>query len=221
MNPRSSARFAPLALIIITTSLSSIRTLVPLWENYWSAALRQSQKAVEKGRRGAGILLVLAKCFWPTFLLGALYQLVYALLQFASPQILGLIINFVQNPDDTYNWQGYLYTALFAVVAFSSAIADSSYWYNMRLVGLRLRTALSSTIYRKSLKLSNASRRAQNGEYNAVFSLLQTDAQLYCRTLFPFLYKILVLAGAPVVEDLLKSLTILVVLCTFLSCLLY
>lgn len=138
-----------------------------MWENYWSAALRKGQKA--EGRNKAGILLVLAKCFWPTFLLGALYQLVYALLQFASPQILGLIINFVQNKD-SYNWQGYLYTALFAVVAFSSAIADSSYWYNMRLVGLRLRTALSSTIYRKSLKLSNASRRAQNGEYNAVFS---------------------------------------------------
>ena len=40
---------------------------------------------------------------------------------------------------------------------------DSSYWYNMRLVGLRLRTALASSIYKKSLRLSNASRKAQTG----------------------------------------------------------
>ena len=115
-------------------------------------------KKAEKGQK-AGILLVLAKCFWPTFLLGAVYQLVYVLLQFASPQILGLIISFVQSDDP--EWQGYFYTALFAVVAFFSAIADSTYWYNMHLVGFRLRTALYSTIYKKSLRLSNASRKAQ------------------------------------------------------------
>ena len=33
----------------------------------------------------------------------------------------------------------------------------------MRLVGLRLRTALASSIYKKSLRLSNASRKAQTG----------------------------------------------------------
>ena len=76
---------------------------------------------------------MLAKCFWPTFLMGAVYQLVYTLLQFASPQILGLIISFVQSEDP--EWHGYFYTALFAVVALLSAIADSTYWYNMHLVG--------------------------------------------------------------------------------------
>ena len=85
----------------------------------------------------------------------------YVLLQFASPQILGLIINFVQSDDP--NWKGYLYTIMFFIVAFLSAISDSSYWYNMRLVGLRLKTALTSTIYRKSLKLSNGSRKEQTG----------------------------------------------------------
>ena len=135
-----------------------MRTLVPLWETYWYLARK---KKSEKTQR-AGILPVLAKCFWPTFLLGALYQLVYVLLQFASPQILGLIIKFVQS-DEGKDWQGYLYTAMFAVVAFLSAISDSSYWYNMRLVGLRLKTVLSSTIYRKSLRLSNGARKTQTG----------------------------------------------------------
>ena len=68
--------------------------------------------------------------------MGAVYQLVYTLLQFASPQILGLIISFVQSEDP--EWHGYFYTALFAVVALLSAIADSTYWYNMHLVGKSL-----------------------------------------------------------------------------------
>ena len=139
------------------TYFFSVRTLVPLWEGLWSI---EKQKKANKGQK-AGILWVLVKCFWPTFLLGAIYQLVYVLLQFASPQILGLIINFVQSDDP--NWKGYLYTIMFFIVAFLSAISDSSYWYNMRLVGLRLKTALTSTIYRKSLKLSNGSRKEQTG----------------------------------------------------------
>lgn len=136
---------------------SSVKTLVPLWEKYWSAA-RKDNKAQGK------IFWVLVQCFWPTFLLGALYQLIYVLLLFASPQILGLIISFVES-DEEPMWKGYFYTLLFFIVAFISAVSDSSYWYNMRIVGLRLRTSLSSTIYKKSLKLSNASRKAQTGNF--------------------------------------------------------
>ena len=73
----------------------------------------------------AGIFWVLVKCFWPTFCLGAIYQLIYSLLQFTSPQILGLIISFVEGSDP--NWKGYLYTILFAITAVSSSIADSRY----------------------------------------------------------------------------------------------
>ena len=76
--------------------------------------------------------------------MGAVYQLVYTLLQFASPQILGLIISFVQSEDA--EWHGYFYTALFAVVALLSAIADSTYWYNMHLVGKSLHISFSFLI---------------------------------------------------------------------------
>ena len=96
----------------------SVRTLVPLWEKYWSLARSTKDSPSEKK---SGIFLVLVKCFWSTFFVGGLYQLIYVLLQFASPQILGLIISFVQSQDP--EWQGYLYTILFAIVALSAAIA--------------------------------------------------------------------------------------------------
>ena len=146
-----------------------MQTLVPLWETYWN----QVREAKKSTGQKAGILIVLVKCFWPTFLLGAIYQLAYVLLQFASPQILGLIISFVQSDDP--DWKGYLYTGLFAVVAFLSAISDSSYWYNLNLVGLRLRTTLASTIYKKSLKLSNSSRKTNTA--GEIVNLVSVDSQ--------------------------------------------
>ena len=108
-----------------------MRWVVPTWERYWGEATEVARRKKEaKEAKGkaveAGIFWVLVKAFWPTFLLGAFYQLIYVGLQFASPQILGLIIDFVQGDDP--DWKGYFYTVLFAIVAFLSAISDSAYW---------------------------------------------------------------------------------------------
>ena len=81
-----------LIINMISFNIFSVQTLVPLWETYWNQ-VREAKKAV--GQK-AGILVVLVKCFWPTFLLGAIYQLAYVLLQFASPQILGKNTQFLQ-----------------------------------------------------------------------------------------------------------------------------
>jgi len=60
-------------------------------------------------------------------------------------------------------WRGYLYTIVLSLAAFIGAISDSQYWYNMRKVGLRLQTAISTAIYKKALVLSSASRRQKTG----------------------------------------------------------
>ena len=61
-------------------------------------------------------------------------------------------------------WHGYLYSVLFSVVAVAIGVSDSNYWYGVNLVGLRVRSGLSSAIYRKSLKLSNAARKKYTGD---------------------------------------------------------
>lgn len=88
--------------------------------------------------------------------------MVYVLLQFASPQILEQLIAFIEDSSEPV-WHGYLYMVLLSVVALLVAMADSNYWYFMRLVGLRVRTALSAAIYRKSLRLSNVARKKYTG----------------------------------------------------------
>jgi len=85
------------------------------------------------------------------------------MLQFASPQLLNALIAFVQDSSQP-SWKGYLYAALLAVVALVSAICDSQYWLGVERVGLRLRSAISGAVYRKTLRLSNYSRKTQTGK---------------------------------------------------------
>jgi hypothetical protein len=69
---------------------------------------------------------------------------------------------FFQGDDPA--WKGYLYTIVLSVAALLSAISDSQYSYNLNLAGLRLKTALSDAIYKKSLLLSNSSRKEKTGK---------------------------------------------------------
>ena len=77
-------------------------------------------------------------------------------MQFASPQIVNLLIDFVQS--DEPQWKGYLYTVLICLVTLFNTILNSQCFYQEYLVGLRVKTALISAIYRKSVKLSATGR---------------------------------------------------------------
>ncbi len=142
----------------------SVYYLYPLWQKLWSrhsAKQNSGEKRRRKKSKPSSILWSLALAVGPTLAVSAAYELVYVLLQFASPQLLNLLIAFVQGEGPT--WHGYFFTVLFSVVALASAIFDSGYWYRVNLVGLRLRSALSSAIYRKSLRLSNGARKKYTG----------------------------------------------------------
>ena len=54
----------------------------------------------------------------------------------------------IATQGDEPAWHGYLYTAVLSVSAIFAAVCDSQYWYRMPQVGLGVRTALSSSIYR-------------------------------------------------------------------------
>ena len=95
-------------------------------------------------------------------------MLVLSVLQFANPQIVNLLIDFVSS-NDPY-WKGYLYTVLIVLVTFMCTVLNSQAFYREYLVGLRIRTGLISAIYRKSLRLSNAARKQMTGTQGFYFS---------------------------------------------------
>ncbi len=79
---------------------------------------------------------------------------------FVSPQILRLIIQFVDTTNERQEpWKGFLYAFLLFIVASIQTLILAQYFQRMFVVGLRIRTALISAIYRKALIMSNSSRK--------------------------------------------------------------
>lgn len=119
-------------------------------------------------------------------------KLVQDLLTFVSPQLLRLLIKFVGAAENktstTYTeggdiidpnpmWHGILYAVLLFVVASMQTLFLSQYFQRMIFVGLRIRTALVGTIYKKALGLSNTARKSKTvGE---IVNLMSVDAQRF------------------------------------------
>ena len=113
----------------------------------------------------------MVKGFGFCYFVSGIWQFGYIMLQFASPQLLNALIAFVEDPSQP-SWKGYLFAALLAVVALVSAVCDSQYWLGVERVGLRLRSAISGAVYRKTLRLSNSSRKTQTGKMNGSLILV-------------------------------------------------
>ena len=108
------------------------------------------------------IVPTLFKAFGPDFYVSVFLQLLYSVFQFASPQIVNLLISFVESDDP--DWKGYFYMVLIVGVTLLNTLINSQVFYIQYKVGLRIKTALISGIYRKSLTLSNVGRKEMSGE---------------------------------------------------------
>ncbi|XP_023935367.1 multidrug resistance-associated protein 1 isoform X2 [Bicyclus anynana] len=195
--------FDPLALTGFRRSLTesdlwalnppdSSKEVVPKFDKFWERTLKKREningtKATysknsasvnfkpEKERKHASILPALCLAFGGQFLFGSLLKLINDILMFVSPQILKLLIGFVESKEPV--WKGYLYAVGLIACATAQTMLLAHYFTRMYLVGMRIRTALTSAIYRKSLCISNAARKESTvGE---IVNLMSVDAQRF------------------------------------------
>ena len=157
--------------MIVIYPTCSVSTLVPLWEGLWKDADDVYMKSGFNPKYKPGALSCMVKGFGFCYFVSGIWQFGYIMLQFASPQLLNALIAFVEDPSQP-SWKGYLFAALLAVVALVSAVCDSQYWLGVERVGLRLRSAISGAVYRKTLRLSNSSRKTQTGKMNGALILV-------------------------------------------------
>ena len=120
--------------------------------------------------------VVLAKTYWFPFLVCGLYKLIQDCLIFVSPQILSLLIAFVQNVDEPY-WHGIVYAFILLAVSILQSVILHQYFQRGFVLGMNIRTALVSIIYRKALKLSHESR--QKTTIGEIVNLMSVDAQRF------------------------------------------
>ncbi|GLH03627.1 Multidrug resistance protein homolog 49 [Gryllus bimaculatus] len=169
--------------------------IIPRFDKYWQKSVEKSANVPSPkasfhktsasvdlvGKRSkktqASVLPAVCKAFGATFLFGSLLKLVQDLLTFASPQILKLLISYVSDDTYTEEWKGYFYAVLMFLAASIQTLFLAQYFNRMFLVGLRIRTALVSAIYRKALRLSSAARKESTvGE---IVNLMSVDAQRF------------------------------------------
>ena len=78
------------------TFFFSVTTIYPDWENLWSAKITETSSKKKGKSKPPNVLGTLVKQFGTTILAGGAYQLGYVVMQFVNPQILNLLIAFVQ-----------------------------------------------------------------------------------------------------------------------------
>ena len=93
----------------------------PTQEDLWSLntedKLSETIPALEKKMNDTGkisIMSSLFKCYWKTFISLTIFYISKSLLTLVSPQIINLVIGFIE--EDEPVWKGYLYMVLFGVV---------------------------------------------------------------------------------------------------------
>ncbi|XP_071454835.1 multidrug resistance-associated protein 1-like [Hetaerina americana] len=179
----------------------SAAEVFPIFNRYWSQSLKLSTVSFyslsrahgsnvvlkdsshkKSHRRGdtskkskASIVPAICKAFGNSFIIGASLKMFQDILTFVNPQLLSAVIAHVESGDNM--WKGYLFAILMFLASILQTIILSQYYHRMYLVGMNIRSALVSSIYRKALRMSNAARRESTiGE---IVNLMSVDAQRF------------------------------------------
>lgn len=97
--------------------------------------------------RMPNVVNALVRTYWPMLVLGAGMKLIHDIFQFVQPQLLILMIGFIEDPSIEL-WKGVLFASLMFITASLQSIALSVYFHRVYVVGMRMRTALISAVYR-------------------------------------------------------------------------
>jgi ABC-type multidrug transport system fused ATPase/permease subunit len=115
---------------------------------------------------------------------GGIYRLINSILQFSFPILLNLILGYYQDLEAgvitkelSTSWvyyKGYWYSLLLMLFIGTKAVTEGAYFHKMNRCSWRIKTAVSASIYRKSLRLSSSAQRSTSlGE---IVNLMQVDA---------------------------------------------
>uniref|UniRef100_A0A669BLK1 Multidrug resistance-associated protein 1 n=1 Tax=Oreochromis niloticus TaxID=8128 RepID=A0A669BLK1_ORENI len=151
-----------------------------VWETFSQGqAVEESEILIlrpRKKNKEPSLLWALCLTFGPYFFISCIYKLIQDILMFVGPEILRLLIQFV-NDSSAPSWQGYFYAALLFICTSVQSLILQKYFHVCFVSGMRLRTAIIGAVYRKALVISSAARRTSTvGE---IVNLMSVDAQRF------------------------------------------
>ncbi|KAF8857585.1 hypothetical protein BDZ45DRAFT_803222 [Acephala macrosclerotiorum] len=178
-------------------------------DDLWNLAKRDTTKSTGDAFRKAwdhelehkknpSLWMAIFRAFSGPYFRGACFKTVSDTLAFVQPQLLRLLINFVdsyryENPQPVIRGAA-IALAMFAV-SVGQTMALHQYFQRAFETGMRIKTALTSAIYGKSLKLSNEGRASKSTgdivNYMAVDTQRLQDLTQYGQQLWSAPYQII------------------------------
>jgi ATP-binding cassette, subfamily C (CFTR/MRP), member 1 len=139
-------------------------------EQYRSSWKKETQKAHFNNMKPN-----LARALWNAYYLdfckaGSL-KLVHDMFQFVAPQVLKALIVYLRSPAESI-WYGITLTLIIAVAQIIMSISLRQYYFTCYRVGLRIRTAMITAIYKKALSIQSCQKST-----GQITNLMSIDVQ--------------------------------------------
>ncbi|XP_012946646.1 multidrug resistance-associated protein 1 [Aplysia californica] len=119
---------------------------------------------------------VLVKTYAPELTIAFSMRLLADSIQFLLPILTNLLIEFVQNKDQHTIWHGYALVMCFFVVTFIYSVLFNQNSFRCNSIGMKVKTALVSAVYKKSLTMNNEMRRKFT--VGSIVNLMAIDCQI-------------------------------------------
>lgn len=87
-------------------------------------------------------------------------KLVACLINFASPVVMGKLIDFVQD-NSIQPWKGYMWAVVLPGITFTSSLLGEMYFLHMYKCYSNVLTCLNAIIYKKSMSVSSGTRKSK------------------------------------------------------------
>lgn len=153
---------------------------------YLEKELRKNliRKKEDGSEVSTGVTKALFKTFYGDLLHAAVFKCCMDWSDFITPLLLKWLLSYAMDHEEPH-WHGYVIACLMLASTLAYNIAQNVYFDLAAVLGIRIRTALTACIYKKSLRISNSARRERTvGE---IVNLMSVDADRF-RPLLEFLH---------------------------------
>ncbi|KAJ8316169.1 hypothetical protein KUTeg_006183 [Tegillarca granosa] len=120
----------------------------------------EEESSDEETQHKPSIVRAIVRTYGKATTRGIFIRLMFDVLQFSNPMLLGLLIAYIQNKENEPEWKGYVLASLFyvnAIVMYSIVYHND---FNMQILAMRLKSALVAALYRKSLVMNNKTKKS-------------------------------------------------------------
>nr|XP_037845744.1 multidrug resistance-associated protein 6 isoform X2 [Chlorocebus sabaeus] len=104
----------------------------------------------QEGSQWGPLLKAIWQVFHSTFLLGTLSLVISDVFRFTVPKLLSLFLEFIGDPKPPA-WKGYLLAVLMFLSACLQTLFEQQNMYRLKVLQMRLRSAITGLVYRKLL----------------------------------------------------------------------